>query len=110
MNTAESIVAEIRSNLKERYDLVFIDQVDQLTDEQVEAIVDGDNDKLNQSILEWESESIWSGAHDEAVEVIHKYLSDKDVPETSPTRVCIYAADDYDTDICLFCGDPSERK
>ncbi len=30
--------------------------------------------------------------------------------EASPTGGCIYAADDYSTDYCLICGDPSERK
>lgn len=49
------------SRLDDKYDLIYIDRGDQLTDEQVAAMVAGDTEKLWDSISEWESDARWYG-------------------------------------------------
>lgn len=55
--TTEQLANEIIAQLDEKYDLVYVDRGDRLTDEQVAAIVRGDLDTLWEKTDEWESEN-----------------------------------------------------
>lgn len=55
-------LTEAIERLDKSYELVYVDYRDELSDEQVAAIVRGDIDSLWESIDEWENESRWEGA------------------------------------------------
>lgn len=60
--SVKALADAIIEDLDEKIDLIYVDYRDQLTDEQIAAIVRNDLEKLWESLEEWESENRWQGA------------------------------------------------
>jgi hypothetical protein len=82
---ADAIIAD----LDERYDLIYINQGDQLTDKQTNAIVRGDTDALWEDLDEWESEARAYGV---------KYVIDEAVKDVIRAWEREDSTDDEDAD------------
>jgi hypothetical protein len=55
---------EVESEIPATTHLVYVDYRDELTTEQVAALVRGDTDALNESVWDWSGSSSWDGACD----------------------------------------------
>jgi hypothetical protein len=69
--TIKDLADAIIERLDAEYDLVYVNQGDQFSDEQVEHIVSGDYEKLSESTEEWESDS----RHDAMAAIIKEELA-----------------------------------
>ena len=60
--TLEDVRDAVIAAMDPKYDLIYVDYRDSLTDEQAAAVVRGDYESLWESTSEWEGDSLWEGA------------------------------------------------
>lgn len=71
----------IIKTLDETYELVYVEQGDGLTPEQVSDVVNSDTESLDDSIVEWSSENAAISARTAALEAVQEYEHHHEVPE-----------------------------
>lgn len=75
----------IIATLAKTYDLVYVEQGDGLTPEQVSDVVNRDAEALNDSIWEWSTENAAISARTVALEAVQEYERHHEVPEDFDT-------------------------
>jgi hypothetical protein len=74
--TAKKFLKAALAALDEAYDLIYVQQGDKLSDEQVAAVVEGDYEKLWDSTAEWESQARDQGIDSVVEEVTNQVVRD----------------------------------
>lgn len=75
MNTYEELETWAFDQLEDTYDLCYIGMYDQLTDEMIEALIDGDELSFDDLVFEWAREEQDDNAWDIATEIVQRIES-----------------------------------